>query len=174
MAVASFSRTMCPATLHTRVKEHDKGFKVLSWPSDCPDLSPMEQLWMCWTHRSDPWRLHLAFSQPYRDLLLRVWCQTPQDTFRGSKESIPRWDRAVLEQQYIRLVIMMFWLLSVNVCCFYWSGTTDWYPNWCEITPLILTFPNSPLHHPLLHPSLLSNWQKPLFDWRLTSYLSLM
>ncbi|KAF7641348.1 hypothetical protein LDENG_00283840, partial [Lucifuga dentata] len=63
-------------------QEHDKEFKVLTWPPNSPDLSPIQHLGMCWKNKPDHGGPTSNF-QDLKDLLLMPWCQIPQDTFRG-------------------------------------------------------------------------------------------
>lgn len=46
------------------IEEHNE-FKVLTWPPDSPDLSPVSEI--CWTNKSNLWRPNLRL-----DLLLNV------------------------------------------------------------------------------------------------------
>lgn len=38
----------------------------------------------------------IGVSQDLKNMLLKSWCQMPEDTFRGLVESMPRWVRTAL------------------------------------------------------------------------------
>ena len=77
-------------------EEHDKEFKVLTWPPNSPDLNPIEHLWDVLEQQVRSMEAPPRNLQDLKDLLLTSWCQIPQDTFRGLVESMPRRVRAVL------------------------------------------------------------------------------
>ena len=53
MALASFSRMMCPSTLHIVSEWFEEEFKVLPWPPNSPDLNPIKHSGICWNNKSD-------------------------------------------------------------------------------------------------------------------------
>ncbi|MCJ8743381.1 hypothetical protein PDJAM_G00093370 [Pangasius djambal] len=72
-------------------EEHDKEFKVLTWPPNSPDLNPIEHLWDVMDKQGQSMEAPPHNLQDLKDLLLTSWCQIPQHTFRGLVESMPRW-----------------------------------------------------------------------------------
>ncbi|MCI4386854.1 hypothetical protein PGIGA_G00067410 [Pangasianodon gigas] len=80
-------------------EEHDKEFKVLTWPPNSPDLNPIEHLWDVLDKQVRSIEAPPHNLQDLKDLLLTSWCQIPQHTFRSLVESMPRWVRAVLVAQ---------------------------------------------------------------------------
>ncbi|XP_053084513.1 endoplasmic reticulum protein SC65 isoform X3 [Pangasianodon hypophthalmus] len=66
-------------------EEHDKEFKVLTWPPNSPDLNLIKHLWD--VHGGPTSKL-----QDLNFLLLSSWCQIPEHTFRCLVESILQWD----------------------------------------------------------------------------------
>ncbi|KAF7640777.1 hypothetical protein LDENG_00015010, partial [Lucifuga dentata] len=99
-------------------EEHDKEFKVLTWPPNSPDLNPIEHLWDVMEKQVRSMEVPPPYLQDLKDLLLKSWCQIPQDTFRGLVESMPQQVRAVLaargDLHNIRQVVLMLWLKCVK------------------------------------------------------------
>ncbi|KAF7666055.1 hypothetical protein LDENG_00118340 [Lucifuga dentata] len=77
-------------------EEHDKEFKVLTWPPNSLDLNPIEHLWDLLEKQVQSMDGPPHNLQDLKDLLLTSWCQIPQDTFRSLVEFMPQWVRAVL------------------------------------------------------------------------------
>ena len=64
-------------------EEHDEVFMVLPWPTNSPDLNPIEHLWDVLDRQVRSTAAPPRNLQDLKDLLLIFWCQIPQDTFRG-------------------------------------------------------------------------------------------
>ncbi|MCI4388573.1 hypothetical protein PGIGA_G00087550 [Pangasianodon gigas] len=84
-------------------EEHDKEFRVLTWPPNYPDVNLIDHLWdvldkQVWSMEAPPHKLH-----DLKDLLLTSWCQIPQHTFRGLVESMP-WRLRAVEHEFISYV----------------------------------------------------------------------
>ncbi|KAK3560178.1 hypothetical protein QTP86_034671 [Hemibagrus guttatus] len=70
--------------------DHNNQFEELTWPSNSPDLNPIQHLWDV-LDKAPPHNL-----QDLKDLRLTSWCQIPQHTFRDLVESMPRWVKDAL------------------------------------------------------------------------------
>ncbi|MCI4389452.1 hypothetical protein PGIGA_G00098170 [Pangasianodon gigas] len=63
-------------------EEHDKEFKVLTWPPNSPYLNLIEHLWDVLDKQVQSMKTPPSNLQDLKDLLLMSWCQIPQHTFR--------------------------------------------------------------------------------------------
>ncbi|MCI4388989.1 hypothetical protein PGIGA_G00092540 [Pangasianodon gigas] len=63
-------------------EEHDKVFKVLTWPPNSPDLNPIGHLWDVLDKQVRSMEAPPRNLQELKDLALMSWCQIPQHTFR--------------------------------------------------------------------------------------------
>ncbi len=77
-------------------EELNNEFEVLTWRPSSPDLNSIEHLWDVMKKQVRSMEAPPRNLQDLKDLLLTSWYQTPQHTFRGLVESMPRWVRAVL------------------------------------------------------------------------------
>ena len=77
-------------------EEHNNEFEVLTWPSNSPDLNPIEHLWDVLDKQVRSMEAPPHNLENLKDLLLTYWCQIPQHSFRGLVESMPHRVRAVL------------------------------------------------------------------------------
>ncbi|MCI4375917.1 hypothetical protein PGIGA_G00114930 [Pangasianodon gigas] len=71
-------------------EEHDKEFKVLTWPPNSPDLNLIEHLWYVLDKQVQSMEAPPHYLQDLKELLLTSWCQIPQHTFRSLLESMPQ------------------------------------------------------------------------------------
>ena len=76
--------------------EHDTDVIYLLWPSQSPDLNPIEHLWDILERR-----LRQSFSPPSNrceliDLLVEGWCRIPPAEFQTLVDSMPRCMQGVL------------------------------------------------------------------------------
>ncbi|KAF7641916.1 hypothetical protein LDENG_00268470 [Lucifuga dentata] len=76
-------------------EEHEKEFKVLTWPPNSPDLNPIQHLWDVLEKQVRSMEVPPRNLQDLKDLLLMSWCQIPGHLQR-SMESMPPRVRAVL------------------------------------------------------------------------------
>ncbi|KAK3518727.1 hypothetical protein QTP70_009665 [Hemibagrus guttatus] len=80
-------------------EDHDKEFKVLTWPPNSPDLNPIEHLWDALDTQVRSMKAPPRNLEDLKDLLLMFWCQIPQHTFTDLVESMP--GRVRLQQQWL-------------------------------------------------------------------------
>ena len=73
-----------------------RGAELRFLPPYSPDLNPIEHLWDVLNKQVRSMEAPPRNLKDLKDLLLTSWCQTPQHTFRGLVESMPRRVRAVL------------------------------------------------------------------------------
>ena len=71
-------------------EEHNRKFRVLTWPPNSPDLNPIEHLWDVLDKQVRSMEASPRNFQDLKDLLLTSWCQIPQSTFKGLEDSMPR------------------------------------------------------------------------------------
>ncbi|KAF7651016.1 hypothetical protein LDENG_00117370 [Lucifuga dentata] len=99
-------------------EEHDKEVKVLTCPSNSPDLSPIEHLWDVLEKQVRSMKAPPHNLQDLKDLLLTSWCQIPSTPsevlwspcLNGSEPTAARGDL-----HNIRQVVLMLCLISVYV-----------------------------------------------------------
>lgn len=60
--------------------------KVLTWPPNTPEFNLIKYLWNVLEKQVQSKALKLEVS---KNLMLKSWCQIPQDNFRGLVESMP-------------------------------------------------------------------------------------
>ncbi|KAK3543947.1 hypothetical protein QTP70_031854 [Hemibagrus guttatus] len=89
-------RMICHATKQEWFDEHNNEFEVLTWPSNSPDLNPIEHLWDVLDKQIRSMEAPPRNLEDLKDLMLTSWRQIPQHTFRDLVESMPRWVRAIL------------------------------------------------------------------------------
>lgn len=77
-------------------EEHNKEFQVLAWPSNSPDLSPMEHMWGLLETQVQSMEATPHSLEELKETLLTFWCQLPEYTFRGLVEYMPQRIRTVL------------------------------------------------------------------------------
>uniref|UniRef100_A0A3B1JRE4 Transposase Tc1-like domain-containing protein n=1 Tax=Astyanax mexicanus TaxID=7994 RepID=A0A3B1JRE4_ASTMX len=77
-------------------EEHSEEFSLLPWPTDSPDLNPMKTMWDVLEQQVQSAAAPPGNLQELKDLLMKSWCQIPQNTFRGLVESMPQRVEAVL------------------------------------------------------------------------------
>ncbi len=77
--------------------EHDNEFTLLKWPSQSPDLNPIEHLWDV-----VEWEIHImdvqmTNLQQLRDAIMSIWTKISEECFQHLVESMPRRTKAVLK-----------------------------------------------------------------------------
>uniref|UniRef100_A0A8B9R9L4 Transposase Tc1-like domain-containing protein n=1 Tax=Astyanax mexicanus TaxID=7994 RepID=A0A8B9R9L4_ASTMX len=77
-------------------EEHSEEFSLLPWPTDSPDLNPMKTMWDVLEQQVQSAAAPPGNLQELKDLLMKSWCQIPQNNFRGLVESMPQRVEAVL------------------------------------------------------------------------------
>uniref|UniRef100_A0A671YBG6 Tc1-like transposase DDE domain-containing protein n=1 Tax=Sparus aurata TaxID=8175 RepID=A0A671YBG6_SPAAU len=77
-------------------EEHNDEFTVLTWPPNSSDLNPIEHLWDVLNKQVQSMEAPPCNLQDLKDLLLILWSEIPQHTFRRVVESMPLRVKAVL------------------------------------------------------------------------------
>lgn len=67
-----------------RFHKHDNEFIVLHWPSQSPDVNPIEHLW------NHSMKVHLDNLQELSDAIMSTWTRISKNTFQHFGESMPQ------------------------------------------------------------------------------------
>ena len=74
----------------------DRGFTVLKWPTQSPDLNPIEHLWHYFKRRLEEFEEPTSSVNELWDRVQRVWEEIPKEECQKLIESMPRRLAAVI------------------------------------------------------------------------------
>ncbi len=77
--------------------EHDNEFTLLKWPSQSPDLNPIEHLWDVVEREIRIMDVQSTNLQQLRDAIMSIWTKISEECFQHLVESMPRRIKAVLK-----------------------------------------------------------------------------
>ncbi len=77
--------------------EHDNEFTLLKWPSQSPDLNPIEHLWDVVEQEIRIMDVQPTNLQQLRDAIMSIWTKISEECFQHLVESMPRRIKAILK-----------------------------------------------------------------------------
>ncbi len=77
--------------------EHDDEFTLLKWPSQSPDLNPIENLWDVVEREIHIMDVQPTNLQQLRDAIMSIWTKISEEYFQHFVESMPRRLKPVLK-----------------------------------------------------------------------------
>jgi hypothetical protein len=87
------------AYLQTKEMEWDGRFKVLEWPSNSPDLSPIENLWSIVKSEVKSYKTKPRNLNELWDRVKSAWDSLPAQTLLNLAQSMPKRVDAVIEKE---------------------------------------------------------------------------